>query len=336
MLRVHFTSADLARTGLTTVADPLWEILLSHFRLIERDRPMFIQPWISRLRSRPDLLTMMRPAATLLSGLAPLGPYFPDFLTPAESAAGLEAGLEAVGATDRRRLRDELDLLHQSNRRRGRATPGWLAGFVGAKSDPLTSLTKALREYHRAAVGSHDDLIRRCVAADVEPRVNALLAGGVEALFRSFEPLMRWRPPVLEVRYDVEQDLYLRGRGLRLVPSFFCHGSAVSLADNDLPPVLIYPIAPEPRWEAVCSADPAGPLADLMGATRAAVLAALRHGASTSQLAATLHTSPASMSRHTKTLRHAGLITSTRRGPAVLHDLTPLGWKLLDRSEAQV
>ncbi|MFC4529441.1 ArsR/SmtB family transcription factor [Sphaerisporangium dianthi] len=335
MLRIHFTAEDIARTSLSRVADPLWEVLLSHFRLSDRDRPVCFQPWLVRLRSRPDLLTMMRPAGTLLSDLAPLGPYFPDFLTPPESAAGLDAGLDAVSATGRRRLRDELNLLHQTNRRRGRATPDWLAGLTDSQSGALTSLTTSLRKYHQAAVGSYDDLIRASVEADVTQRVSALLAGGVEALFRSFTPLMRWHRPVLEVRYDVEQDLYLQGRGLRLVPSFFCHGSAVSFADQDLPPVLIYPIMSEHRWETITSVD-RRPLAELMGATRATVLVALRHSASTTELAATLHTSLASMSRHTKTLRQAGLITSERRGPAILHALTPLGWTLLDGAKVRV
>ncbi|GAA0980577.1 hypothetical protein GCM10009555_047320 [Acrocarpospora macrocephala] len=176
--------------------------------------------------------------------------------------------------------------------------------------------------------GHHDDLIRASVEADVAARVGALLAGGVEALLRGFEPLMRWRAPVLEVRYPVERDLHLQGRGLRLVPSFCCGATPLPLVEQDLPPVLVYPIAPEHRRDAIT--DPGDSLADLMGGTRAAVLAALRDSASTTQLATRLHTSLAAMSRHTKTLRQAGLITTTRCGPAVLHDLTPLGRRLLD------
>ncbi|GII75831.1 transcriptional regulator [Sphaerisporangium rufum] len=333
MLRIHFTTEDIARTTLTTTIDPLWEVLLSRFSLTGRERPLFLQPWMARLRSRPDLLTTVRPAVAYLTDLAPLGPYFPDFLTPAESAAGLEAGIDAVRATSLRRLRDELAQLSETNRRHGRATPSWLAGLTDSRGGKLAALTAALREYHRAAVGSHDDLIRMSVENDVALRVKALLAGGVEALFRGFEPLMRWRHPVLEVSYAVDRDLHLRGRGLRLVPSYFCHGDPVSLANEDLPPVLVYPIAPESRWESITAADPAGPLADLMGATRAAVLVTLRRSVSTTQLATQLYTSIASMSRHTKTLRQAGLITSTRSGPALLHNLTPLGWKLLDGSQ---
>ncbi|TKK77304.1 winged helix-turn-helix transcriptional regulator [Herbidospora galbida] len=216
--------------------------------------------------------------------------------------------MDAVRATDPRRIRREL------------------AAAARRPLDSLTALATALGDYHRAAIGAHDDLVRAAVEADVATRTSALLAGGVEALLRGFAPVMRWRRPVLEVRYPVDRDLHLGGRGLRFTPSFFCDRTPVSLADPDLPPVLVYPIAAEHR---IARAGTGDSLAGLMGPTRAAVLAALRHSASTTQLAARLHTSPASMSRHTKTLRQAGLITSTRRGPAVLHDLTPLGRRLL-------
>ncbi|WP_198169373.1 ArsR/SmtB family transcription factor [Herbidospora daliensis] len=309
VLRIHFTAEDIARTSLSTVADPLWEVLLSHFRLGEANPPIHLRPWTARLRARPGLAAPMRPGAAFLAALAPRGRYVPDLLTPAESAGGLEAGLDAVSATDPRRLRRELGLA-------GRRLPA-----------PLPELTRALGDFHRAAVGAHDDLVRAGVEADVATRTGALLAGGVEALLRSFAPAMRWRRPVLEVRYPADRDLHLGGRGLRFVPSFFCDGTPVSLADPGLPPVVVYPIAAEHRVAATATG---GSLAELMGPTRAAVLDALRHTASTTQLAARLHASLASMSRHTKTLRQAGLITSTRRGPAVLHGLTPLGRRLLD------
>lgn len=43
-----------------------------------------------------------------------------------------------------------------------------------------------------------------------------------------------------------------------------------------------------------------------------------------------LGVSAATVSGHTKTLRRAGLIVTTRAGKAVLHSLTPLGGRLLE------
>lgn len=331
VLRIHFTSEDLVRTHVATAADPLWEVVLGHFLLQERG-PVYLRSWVRRWRSDSQWATKIRPGARLLAGLAPLGPYFPDFLTPAEACDGLGAGLEAIARTPRRRLTYELNRL--ASGRAGRPLPDWLSSFADAEVPALEQLTMALRCFYEAAIEPHDDVIRTSIDADLAQRGRCLLKGGIEALFRSFHPLMSWQSPVLEVRYDVDHDLHLNGRGLRLVPSYFCHGSPVSVADPELTPVLVYPVAVEHRWTPVTSRRPSPSLGKLMGATRASVLHAIDTGATTTELARALRTSPASISRHTTVLREAGLIASHRYGPAVLHTLTPLGLRLLDQPPA--
>src|SRR5438876_12229110 len=66
------------------------------------------------------------------------------------------------------------------------------------------------------------------------------------------------------VRYPVHRDLRLDGRGLRLVPSFFCRGTPVALADPELPPTLVYPLDHSSHWEL----PGAKSLPDLLGHTR--------------------------------------------------------------------
>ncbi|WP_410660056.1 ArsR/SmtB family transcription factor [Amycolatopsis sp. lyj-112] len=39
---------------------------------------------------------------------------------------------------------------------------------------------------------------------------------------------------MLTARYPLDRDLHLRGRGLRLVPSYFCWDTPVALADDEL------------------------------------------------------------------------------------------------------
>lgn len=56
-----------------------------------------------------------------------------------------------------------------------------------------------------------------------------------------------------------------------------------------------------------------------------AVLRSLSREHTTSELAADLEISLASVSGHTKTLRAAGLIVSDRDGKSVWHSVTPLG-----------
>ncbi|MEV4800318.1 helix-turn-helix domain-containing protein [Nonomuraea sp. NPDC049421] len=254
-----------------------------------------------------------------------MGPYFPDFLTPAAARHSLEAGLEEIRSTPRHRLRSELQRLA-----RHVSLPSWVRPLADGEVSALTRLTDALRAYHQAAIASHDDLIQPAVAADRAKHVARFLDNGVEGLLASMSPTMRWRSPILEVDYDIDQDLHLGGQGLLLVPSFFCRRVPISLADPRLPPVLVYPI--NPTWELYAKEDPGRrALETLIGGTRAAVLRAVGTGVTTTQLSHRLDISLASASRHATVLREAGLLTTVRHGPTVVHSRTALGASLLER-----
>jgi DNA-binding transcriptional ArsR family regulator len=262
-----------------------------------------------------------------LSALSPVGPYFPDFLTPAEGAHGLPPAIDAIRATPRSRLRQELHRLSASH-----LLPSWTRSL--AEGDPalLADIGGALISYHQAAIEPYTAAVDAAIEADRAYRARALLDGGGHGLLQSMRPLMQWRPPVLEVQYPIDRDLHLDGRGLRLVPSYFCHKLPVALADPALPPTLVYPI----HHNHVCKHEPttdratARALTALLGATRHAVLAGIRHGASTTELAHRLNIAPSTISRHTMVLREAGIITTHRYGSSVLHTITPLGAALLE------
>jgi hypothetical protein len=312
LLRIHFTDEDLARTVVAPTADPLWEVVLSRFRLDEHN-PAF-QPWLRTVRGR---IGRHGPAVRALQVLTPEGPYFPDLLTPPEGANGLEAGLAAIRAVPAERVAAEFQCM-------GRL-PKWAAPLARGDAAAVEALVKALRALHNVLVAPFADVIQESVDTDRARRAQDLLDGGVHGLLAGFTPLARWESPVLEVDYPVSRDLRLEGRGIRLVPSYFCHGRAISLADSKLPPVLVYPITDTDRWAGVA----ADGLDALLGPTRSAVLTSARTGASTTELARRVGTSPASVSRHTGVLRAAGLLRTTRRGMHTVHSLTPLGESLI-------
>jgi DNA-binding transcriptional ArsR family regulator len=329
MLRVHFTSEDLTRTVFTADPDPLWEVLFSGFRLHERWQPVGFRPWTAALAADRSRAAVVRSGISVLRVLAPMGPYFPDFLTPTAARHGLHAGLDALCGTPRRELRAQLERLA-----RQKPLPGWVRPLADGETAAVTRLADVLRAYHDAAIAPHTVLVGRSVAADHAHRMTALATGGLDGLFASMNPLMRWRPPVLEVDYDVDKDLYLGGRGLRFVPSYFCHRVPVSLADPELPPTLVYPIGQQFRWSHATRAGSTHSLDALLGATRSAVLRSVDHGVTASQLARRLGTSLSSVSRHAAVLRDAGLITSHRHGKGVVHALTPLGAAILENTSA--
>ncbi|WP_411146710.1 ArsR/SmtB family transcription factor [Streptomyces sp. x-80] len=323
-LRIHFTGEDLARTSVATEADPLWDILLSlHMLQSPREGAAPFGAW--RRRTAAGLPPRIRDLATL----APPRGYSPDFLTPASGAGGVEAGIDAVVSTPRRRLRAELGRLGQA-----RPLSPWARDLAEGRADAMRQLAAALRTYHRLALAPYREHLRSQIAAGQATGIHALLHGGLGAFLNSLHPALRWHHPVLEVHgFPSPRDLFLNGRGLRLVPSFFCWRTPIALYDPALQPVLVYPVTRDPAWPADLSAGPAGPpahaLGDLLGRTRAAALEAIADGCTTGELARRLAVSPATASHHVGILRRSGLVTTRRTGGAVHHTLRPLGTELL-------
>ncbi|MEV8388737.1 MULTISPECIES: winged helix-turn-helix domain-containing protein [unclassified Streptomyces] len=330
MLRIHFTGKDLGGVRMAAGPDPLWETILSFHRIRDRRGPLAYGEW------RRETRTRLNGETTLLSALVPQRGYFPDFLTPAQGRlgfdAGLEAGLEALRATPRERIRAELALLVlERSRGTGRGQEkdpgGLLASLADGCPDCPGRLVDALRTYHRAAVEPYWPHIRARVEADRALRGRALLDGGADELLSTLPPMLRWRSPVLEADYPFDRELRLDGRGLLLQPSFFCRSTPVVHRDPALPPVLVYPVT---HSDAPAVTERGGPtLGRLVGHTRSAVLRAIEHGSTTSELARRTGVSLASASQHACVLREAGLVVTLRHGNAVLHTLTPLGAALL-------
>jgi transposase-like protein len=321
MLRIHFQPDDVLQLRVATEPDALWETVLSLYRIRLGNGPVVLRQWRSQAlqRLRQSTLQMLMP-------LIP-GGYFPDFLNPAEGALGLEAGVDAVLSTPRRRLRSELELLAAQQC----SLPAWTASLADGDRETLEHLGRALLTYHRTAIEPYWSEVRAHVDADRAKRARAFLNGGVEGLLNSFQPLMRWESPVLEVAVPYDETLHLNGRGLRLIPSFLSWTSPDKLRDPELPPVLVYPI----QHDLVLSARSRGPdvsLAALIGPTRAIILDSIGSGRSTTELARQVGVSPGSVSQHTAVLRDAGLILTTRVGMAVVHTLTSSGVTVLDTS----
>ncbi|ROT31545.1 ArsR family transcriptional regulator [Micromonospora sp. HM5-17] len=337
MLRIVFSSEDIARTRVAPAADQVWELVLSLHLLQGRSRDPVMAGWRRdvagglRRDSQPHELR-------LLFALNPPRGYFPDFLTPYDSRYGLAAGLDAIRATPIASLRRDLSVLAAEN---PLPLPSSAAALARGDVETLRQLTDSMRLYQETAIAPYWERIQSAVEADRNRRARALLDGGAEGLLASLRPAARWNSGVLEVPdYPVERELHLEGRGLLLVPSFFCAQIPVTLLDPELPPVLVYPVdrlgglVPAPGE--VAGRRPAtrgngrAALAALLGRTRASVLEAVADGCSTGELARRLHISAAAASQHTAVLRNAGLLVSHRDRNTVLHTLTPLGRAMLD------
>ncbi|MEV2267273.1 helix-turn-helix domain-containing protein [Nonomuraea africana] len=323
ILRIYFTADDIARTRLAPALDPLWELVLALQMLRPQRGDLLFGAW--RRNAVPHMrqarLAEMLP---LLLALTPTIGYFPDFLNPADSIRGLDHGLEAIRTTPVRRLAADLGKLSATKPLPPRARPL-------AAGDPATliSLTDALARSFDVLVTPHRRALEAAVGRDRQARAHALAVGGVEELLRSFRPMMSWSAGELAVPGHRDQELHLDGRGLLLIPAYFCVGGPLTMFDPELPPVLVYPVERDP--DVLPMRTETASLAALMGTTRAAALAALRHGPlTTTELARTLNISLASASQHLTVLRQAGLALAHRDRHRMLHQLTALGSALLD------
>ncbi|MDG4802821.1 helix-turn-helix domain-containing protein [Micromonospora sp. WMMD980] len=331
MLKIIFSSEDILRTRVAPAADPLWELVLSLHLLQGRGRDPLLTTW-RRGVARGLRTDTGAERYRLLLALNPPRGYFPDFLTPSASREGFEAGLEAVRGTPLGMLRRDLTVLAGET-----ALPPSASALARGEPEVLQDLTETMARYQELAVTPYWARVQAAVEADRSRRARAMLDGGAEGLLASLKPAMRWADGVLEVLdYPDTRELHLDGRGLLLVPSFFCSRTPVALLDPSLPPVLVYPVdrlgglTPEAGGGRESDAAQREALAALLGRTRAAVLQVADEGCTTGEMARRLHISAAAASQHTAVLRNAGLLVSNRDRNTVLHTLTPLGRAVLD------
>ncbi|NUT34118.1 MAG: winged helix-turn-helix transcriptional regulator [Hamadaea sp.] len=315
-MRIHFTTQDLARTYVADGPDALWELVNSVQALQSRYGQAALGGWRQWAVRELRRSAWAGPVRHRLFPIAPHASYFPDLLTPPEGALGVEAGVDAVVSTPRARMRSEIGRLT------GAAEQGrWLSDVAAGRPAALRELATTMRGYFDVAVAPHWEAIRQRVAADVSIR-RAAAGAGAEKLLDSFRPVMRWTPPILDLpQHPSRRDLHLDGRGLLLVPSFFCRLHPITIFDPELPQVVVYPIG---RAPGVQQQEGRAALHRLLGDTRAEVLLAAV-GLTTGELARRLGVSAAVISHHTAILRAVGLIITVRSGGTARHARSPLG-----------
>jgi DNA-binding transcriptional ArsR family regulator len=317
VLRVHLTAEDLLRTRFASQPAPLIE--LAHALAALQRRDAVLGNW------RRSAAAQFPPLARPLLDLIPASATGPLFLDPVST--GLAEGLELVQQAPSRLVGDELRRVFGS-----RPLPPWPRLLAAPDRQTWRDLDRALRL-------AHDHLLRDAwprvcsgFRAELAWRSRLIAELGVQAALSTLHPRISWNGTVLQIEAAADFDVYPRGAGLTLLPSVLWTGRPMITEHPDGSTVIVYPaLTPLPLIDAVT----ADPLAELLGQTRADVLRLAFRERTTSELARELGTSAATVSGHTKTLRGAGLIVTTRAGKAVLHSVTPLGDKLLQSASGR-
>lgn len=327
MLRIHFTTEDLARTRVAATVGVAAEIYYSLELLREnRDLPHF-RSWRSAVAGRMGADT--RP----LTSLVPVrGPGL-DLLALMGDSPSVDHAVDNLLHAPVARLRREFAGLDFH--------PGhlpWARRVSEGDREARRELAEAVRACHRLTVEPFWNEGRAELVASTTRFASLVLEGGIDLLLRSIcAPLVRWRPPVLEAPYPRPVEVHLRGRGLLITPTVFAKRPVNLLwdpLDTSQPPRLTVPAL----RQALAGGGTVEPdsttlrnLESLLGRTRAAALRMTVEGCTTTELARRLDVTAAAASQHATALRNTGLITTSRRGRSVWHLVTPLGLALLRR-----
>jgi hypothetical protein len=320
--RIHFTAEDLDRIQVRPTLGPLAETVKAMSLL-----RCTLQPRVPFPRWRNQVKDRLTPQMSALTALLPPGLPGVDLVVLTGTAPTMEQGVQALLAMPREQLLVEMEF---ADRLQKLPAAAWAVAETGGQA--RHRLATAAAAAHRALVEPYWTRIHACLHAEQVTNLRTLAAGGPDKLLASLQSQwIRWRPPVLEVLLGSDYDVPLNGRGLALVPSVFV-GQIPMLHTNPADPtaapwLLLPPAGVRHLWD---SPQPQGAaLAALVGRNRAAVLRTIADGCSTTELADRVGISLAAASQHASVLRDAGLITTHRRGSAVLHVITPLGAELL-------
>jgi DNA-binding transcriptional ArsR family regulator len=321
-LRVVFGQQDLQRVRLAEAADPMWELVFSLYRLQSPSVPAPFLGWRQSVESRLRNTETRHRSVGLLATLVPPVGNFPDFLTPPQLVTDLDAGCEVLACTPPARFNSDLAAAFA-----GRRPPMWARSLAQGDRGQVRGLVGAIRDGHNLLVANQWFDVQEVVSLDYAKKTRVLAQCGVGQLLASLPGILSWDGKVLQTSYPEDRTVHLAGRGLTLLPSYFCWGNPVTWINPDLSPLLVY----QADHHGHVHTDQRTPsyLVSLLGHTRADCLRLLLAAHTTSELAHHLGVSIGTASKQATVLRNAGLITTTRNGGTVLHKTTPLGAALL-------
>jgi Helix-turn-helix domain len=295
--------------------------------MLRADAPARHRTWAVRLRGalRSEQLDVVH---ALFCGPAT---YVPDFMAPHPPSyeRSVDECLHAVATADPAQVREELGVVLDQAGRAGRAVPRPLLDALDKGERALAETVAAeLAQVWRAALADRWPQLRARSEADIAHRTQGIAQRGIAATLAALAPDVDYTAGRLRV--FAPADAALSGIGdLVLLPRVFGHRPGVDATRG----------AGGLRAAAVWyRLRPTGVLGDfsrrsqadeLLGPTRAAVLADLSVPRSTAELARRQDLSPSTVSYHLGILHRSGLVTKLRNTHHVMYRQTHRATQLL-------
>ena len=319
MIELLFEPGDLAR--IRFARSPMLE-LVSSVRIADHaDRARMHQPWVQSVRGSVSALRL-----DLLQPLLADPRYVPEFLTPPPDRMDtrFDDELARIRGTSETDVRAQLDLFGG-----GAPLPEALRSLYENPERHLGQLAAEVRAYWRVAIEPIWARLAGLLDAEIGYRADQLTSGGIVRLLGNLHPELEYAEDTLRILWPTWQSRNrLDGAGVLLVPCVFAWPSLLVDTSPQSPTLTYSPRGVGQVW-AGSARSSAPSLADLLGRSRAALLAKLDLPLSTTQVARDLGLSAASVSEHLSVLRRSRLVTSRRSGRQVLYQRTALGTDLL-------
>jgi DNA-binding transcriptional ArsR family regulator len=271
-----------------------------------------LRSWVRWARPRLRGLDL-----SLLDALVRTGGYAPDFLTPppAPSQRPLEAELADVRATPADRVHMELELAF-----RGRPLPARVnVALADGEQVFLMRVAEALVRFWYAAMEPWWPATRAVLEDDIAYRGRLLTRHGAAVALGQMDRTMRWEDSCLEIAAPTTVDADWASDGVILSPSLFGGPRVYYILQPWNQTVIFYPARNVLNDRAPWPNDEGRGTIELIGHTRAMILAQLDQPRSTTELAARLGLSPSTVSHHLGVLHRAGLLDRSRDGREVLY-----------------
>ena len=323
MLRIDLGADGVARTRFAISPLRVANDLLYIFG----DRPYLLSSrWRARTRrvleSRGlELLAAVASPSTHLQG------YAADFISPQPAAYDndLDEELHQVAITRSERLGYEMQIAFAGHAMEpatpDSAPPVVLRHAVQFGEHHLAELVAAqLEQFWKLALKPHWSRIRQSMEDDITARAAITARNGFDHMISGLTPGLAWRDGGLDIDHPVSVAGGVTATAMILTPSVFAAGFMYSIDPADAPtprlPTLSYrAIRPQTR--------PVPSLDELIGTTRARLLAALTTPHTTTELAEHLHLSRSTISYHLQILHRSGLLHRTHHNRTIHYQTIP-------------
>ncbi len=255
--------------------------------------------------------------------------YIPDFLNPQpeQHEESLERELHAVATVAPERLAQEIRTMLAGDEglgiAGGRAPRALLRALDRGEAEFAELVAAELHQLWQAAVGPCWPALRARIDADIARRAQLSARQGLASVLAGLHPRVLYDEEGVRLLVDARAEL--PATALDLTPTVFSSELHVSVdplpGARQLRPMILYPAfpgagsGPEP--------GPASPAGDLIGATRARLLADLDVPRSTTELAERHWLAASTISYHLGVLHRAGLLVRTRSGRRALYQQAP-------------